>query len=114
MNDDIKLYALPTAEEYVKKCRSLFARVLVKKVDPEIREKTISGIILTDNTKEMPANEGIVLSVGKGCEEVKVGDYVWWGKHAGAIIRPKGTTGDNIIVMQEEDLLIIEEANNNG
>ena len=81
------------------------ARVIVKKTDVEKIEKTASGIIIPETSQEIPANEGIVIAVGDQVGWVKPNDYVYWNKHAGFILRPKGTRFENIYIMQEDDLL---------
>lgn len=92
--------------------RPLHDRVLVKRVDSE--EKSVGGIIIPENAKEKPM-EGKVVAVGHGKKlddgslqkmEVKVGDFVLFGKYAGSEVKIDGIEH---LVMKEEDLLGVIE-----
>jgi chaperonin GroES len=70
-------------------------KVLIR---PDPMPKEIKGIIIPDNVNEQP-QAGTVLAVGPYCLETVVGEKVLFGKSAGMFITP-----------QEEELLIIREA----
>ena len=80
------------------------ARIIVRQIENEKVEK-IGALYIPENQQEHPAHEGTVLAIGSEVTWVKPGDYVYWGKFAGATLRPKGQSFDNIFVMNEEDLL---------
>ena len=93
--------------------RPLHDRVIVKRLDEE--KKTASGIVIPDTAAEKP-DQGEVMAVGKGKlseegklvpVEVKVGDRVLFGKYSGQTVRVKG---DELLVMREEDIMGIVEA----
>jgi chaperonin GroES len=86
-------------------------RILVKRMEPEVKAK--SGIIIPDTAKEKPL-EGKVISVGAGrlddngkriALEVKVGDRVLIGKYIGTEVRIDDV--EHVIVREEEILGII-------
>ncbi|HXJ50315.1 MAG TPA: co-chaperone GroES [Burkholderiales bacterium] len=94
------------------KIRPLHDRVIVKRLDEE--KKTASGIVIPDTAAEKP-DQGEVMSVGKGKLsdegelvplDVKVGDRVLFGKYSGQTVR---LSGDELLVMREEDLLGVVE-----
>ena len=94
------------------KIRPLHDRVIVKRLDEE--KKTASGIVIPDTAAEKP-DQGEVMSVGKGklTEEgdlvpldVRVGDRVLFGKYSGQTVR---LSGDELLVMREEDILGVVE-----
>ena len=94
------------------KIRPLHDRVIVKRLDEE--KKTASGIVIPDTAAEKP-DQGEVMSVGKGKLsdegelvplDVKVGDRVLVGKYSGQTVR---LSGDELLVMREEDLLGVVE-----
>jgi chaperonin GroES len=76
-------------------------------------EKTFGGIIIPDTAKEKP-QEGTVVAVGPGRKdrsgkriamEVKTGDTIAFGKHAGTEIKIDGV--DHIIMKEDEIFCII-------
>lgn len=88
----------------ISKIKPLFDKILVKPLNRE--EKTKSGIILPETSKERP-EEGEVLAVGPGAYndkgerkpvEVKVGQKVMFTKY-----------GPNEIKIDNEELLIVGE-----
>lgn len=98
----------------------LFARVLIKR---EIEEKR--GSIILPDAKRHARSEGKVVAVGPTVDEnIKVGDHVIFGKHAGAwldstysqIKDQRGVIGvrDNddgtLFICQDEDVLVKVEA----
>ena len=94
------------------KIRPLHDRVIVKRLDEE--KKTASGIVIPDTAAEKP-DQGEVMSVGKGKLtedgdlvplDVKVGDRVLFGKYSGQTVR---LSGDELLVMREEDILGVVE-----
>lgn len=83
-------------------------RVLIKRTEEE--NKTASGIIIPDNSKEKPS-QGEVVAVGKGYRlqdgtvralDVKKGDKVLFGKYSGTEVK---VGGENYLVMKEEEIL---------
>ena len=89
----------------MSKIQPLADRVLVKPVAAE--EKTISGIIIPDSSKEKPLR-GEVLAVGKGTKDeemvLKVGDQVLYGKYAGTELEYEG---EKFLIMRQSDVLAI-------
>ncbi len=83
-------------------------RVLVRRLEEE--NKTASGIIIPDNSKEKPS-EGEIVAVGPGYRnqdgsfralEVKVGDKVLFEKWGGTEVK---VDGQEFLVMKEEKIL---------
>jgi len=94
------------------KIRPLHDRILVKRIDEEV--KTKGGLIIPDTAKEKPM-EGTVLAVGNGRvdEDGKVhpldvhsGDRVLFGKYSGSEIR---VAGDEHLIIREDDVLAVLE-----
>jgi co-chaperonin GroES (HSP10) len=100
---------MPSLEFCKNEVEPLFDLVMIEKVPNESREK-IGSLYIPETSKEIPAHEGKVIAIGSGCTKVNVGDFVWWGKHAGTILRPKNTTGDNVYIMAENDILARRKA----
>jgi chaperonin GroES len=95
------------------KIRPLHDRIIVKRLDEE--KKTASGIVIPDTAAEKP-DQGEVISVGAGRRsdngvliplDVHAGDRVLFGKYSGQTVRVKG---DELLVMREEDIMGIVEA----
>ncbi len=96
------------------KLRPLNDRVIVKRMENET--KTASGIVIPDNAAEKP-DQGEVVAVGPGRKDedgeviamsVKVGDRVLFGKYSGQTVKVQG---DELLVMKEDDLFAVVEAN---
>lgn len=94
------------------KIRPLYDRIIVKRVEPEMKSK--GGIIIPDTAKEKPI-EGEVVAVGNGkvledgtvrSLEVKEGDRVLFGKYSGTEIKLEGV--DHLILREDEVLAIVE------
>jgi chaperonin GroES len=77
-------------------------------------EKTKGGIIIPDTAKEKP-QEGEVIAVGPGARndagqiqplDVKVGDYILFGKWSGTEIK---IAGEDLLIMKESDIMGILE-----
>lgn len=85
--------------------RPINDRVVVEPA--KAKEKTSGGIILPDTAKEKP-QEGKVISVGPGKDNiamtVKKGDKVLYGKYAGQEI---SHDGKDYLIMREDDILVI-------
>ena len=90
------------------KFRPLHDRVLIEVLDGE--EKTSGGIIIPDTAKEKP-QEGKVVAVGSGTRtddgkvlpmDVKVGDYVLFGKWSGTEVK---IDGKEYSIMKESDIM---------
>lgn len=93
--------------------RPLYDRVLVKQLEGE--HETLSGIAIPDTAVEKPS-QGEVIAIGKGGVlkdgslrqlDVKIGDKVLFGKHAGQIVKLKN---EEMLVMREKDILAVIEA----
>jgi chaperonin GroES len=93
--------------------RPLHDRVLVKRLESE--HNTASGIVIPDSAAEKPA-QGEVIAVGAGERlqdgklrplEVKAGDKVLFGKHAGQTVK---IGGEELLVMREADILAVVQA----
>ncbi len=92
------------------KAKPLHDRILLRRI--EDKEETKSGIIIPDTAKEKPM-EGEVISVGPGkimedgkrsLMDVKAGDRVLFGKHAGTEIK---LDDEEYIIMREEEILAV-------
>jgi chaperonin GroES len=90
------------------KFRPLHDRVVVKRIDEEL--KTKGGIIIPDTAKEKPM-QGEVLAVGPGARGedgklipmgVSVGDRVLFGKWSGTEVK---LDGDELLIMKESDIM---------
>jgi chaperonin GroES len=89
-------------------------RIVVRREEAE--EKTSGGIVLPDSAKNKP-QKGTVIAVGPGKMlkdgsrrnlQVKKGDKILFTTWAGDEFKGK-TTGDNILLMREEDVLAVFE-----
>jgi chaperonin GroES len=94
------------------KVKPLGDRIVVRRFDAE--EKTAGGIVLPDTAKNKP-QKGRVLAVGPGKLlkdgkrrglQVKEGDVVLFTVWAGDEFKAH-STGDNILLMREEDVLAV-------
>ncbi len=92
------------------KIRPLHDRILVKRLDAEL--KTKGGIIIPDSAKEKPI-EATVIAVGNGRTndkgevrplEVKAGDRILFGKYSGTEVK---IDGEEHLIMREDDVLAI-------
>src|SRR5271169_2726597 len=90
------------------KLRPLQDRVLVRRVEPEV--KTAGGIFIPDTAQEKPT-EGEVVAVGPGMRdeegevqplEVKSGDRVLFGKWSGTEVK---LGGKDLMIMKETDIM---------
>ena len=88
--------------------RPLQDRVLIRRVDPEM--KTPGGIFIPDMAQEKPV-EGEVIATGPGTRDeqgklhpldVKAGDRVLFGKWSGNEIK---LDGEELVIMKESDLM---------
>ena len=96
------------------KFRPLHDRVMIRRVDPEVR--TTGGIIIPDTAQEKPM-EGEIVAVGPGARDesgkltpldVKVGDRILFGKWSGTEIK---LNGEDLLIMKESDVMgVIEQA----
>lgn len=94
--------------------RPLGDRIVVRRFEAE--EKTAGGILLPDTAKNKP-QRGKVLAVGAGRLlkdgtrrplQVKEGDTVLFTAWAGDEYKER-SSGDNILLMREEDVLAVIE-----
>lgn len=93
--------------------RPIGDRIAVKPV--AVEEKTKSGIVLPGSAQEKP-HQGEVVAVGSGYVsqatgqriplEVKVGDKVVYGRHAGIDVK---FDGEELILLTENDILVVLE-----
>ena len=90
------------------KLRPLQDRVLVRRVDPEV--KTSGGIFIPDTAQEKPM-EGEVVAVGPGARDengklhpldVRSGDRVLFGKWSGTEVK---LDGEDLMIMKEADIM---------
>ena len=90
------------------KLRPLQDRVLVRRVEPEV--KTAGGIFIPDTAQEKPT-EGEVVAVGPGMRDeagnvhplnVRSGDRVLFGKWSGTEVR---LDGEELMIMKETDIM---------
>lgn len=91
--------------------------LVVKKIeDPQ---KTKSGLVLSDDTKERPT-KGEVLAVGTGKVNedgkvlpmvVKVGDIILYPKYSG---HPAKVDNDEFLILDEDEVLAILKEKTNG
>jgi chaperonin GroES len=91
----------------------LHDRILVRRVEEETTVR--GGIIIPDSAKEK-AQEGEVISVGKGKSndegkvfplDVRAGDRVLFGKYSGTEVK---IDGEELLIMREEEVLgIVKE-----
>ncbi len=94
------------------KFRPLGDRVVVRRVAED--QKTPGGIIIPDTVQEKP-QESEVVAVGPGAlddngkrvvPEVKVGDFVLFGKWSGTEVKVEG---NDLLIMKESDIMGILE-----
>jgi chaperonin GroES len=90
------------------KLRPLQDRVLIRRVEPEV--KTAGGIFIPDTVQEKPM-EGEVVAVGPGMRneagklhplDVKGGDRVLFGKWSGTEVK---LDGEELMIMKETDVM---------
>ena len=91
--------------------RPIGDRIAVKPV--AVEEKTKSGIVLPGSAQERP-HQGEVVAVGSGYVsettgqriplEIKVGDKVVYGKHAGIEVK---FDGEELVLLTEKDILVV-------
>lgn len=82
--------------------KPLADRVVIEPI--AVEEKTASGIIIPDASKEKPL-KGTVVAVGPGTVDepmtVKSGDTVLYGQYSGTEVKLDGT---NYLIMREADV----------
>jgi len=90
------------------KLRPLQDRVLIRRVEPEV--KSSGGIFIPDTAQEKPT-EGEVVAVGPGVRDeagklhpldLKSGDRVLFGKWSGTEVK---LDGEDLIIMKEADIM---------
>lgn len=95
------------------KIRPLFDRVIVKRIEEDV--KSSGGIIIPDTAKEKPQRAKVIaVGSGKLLEngkrepiEVKEGDQVLFGKYSGTEIKIEGE--EHLILRADDILGIIEK-----
>ena len=94
------------------KFRPLGDRIVVRRVKEE--QKTAGGIIIPETAQEKP-QEGEIIAVGPGAlddsgkrvpPEVKVGEFVLFGKWSGTEVR---IDGEDLLIMKESDIMGVIE-----
>ena len=94
------------------KFRPLGDRVVVRRLKEE--QKTSGGIIIPETAQEKP-QEGEIVAVGPGViddngkrviPEVKVGDFVLFGKWSGNEVKVDGA---ELLIMKETDIMGVIE-----
>src|SRR5438477_7640140 len=97
---------LPLFKGHFMDIRPLHDRVVVKRLDEELKSK--GGIVIPDNAAEKP-DQGEVIAIGTGriledgkvvAPAVKVGDRILFGKYSGTTARIKDV---EYLVMREDD-----------
>jgi co-chaperonin GroES (HSP10) len=85
--------------------KPLSGKIIVK-VEKEV-EKKVNGIIrlVSDNTADKTVDVGIVLAVGEGVTEIKVGDKIFLGKYVGTYLNSEG----HIVLKESEVDAILQE-----
>lgn len=87
------------------KVAPLHDRVIIKPAP--ISENSSGGIIIPETAKEKPI-KGEVVAVGNGKKDepmtVKVGENVFYSKHAGS---PIEVDGESYLIMRESDIICI-------
>lgn len=101
----------------VEKIRPAGGHVLVRLKKPE--ESTPSGIIIPDSARKLDTMEATVVAVGPGTwaerghrriePEVKKGDRVLVGRHAGVNPTPKFRPDPDMLIVIEDELLAVLE-----
>lgn len=95
------------------KIQPLHNFVLVRRLESEF--KTIAGVLIPDSVKEK-ANLGTVIAASAGTKlknggmralEVKIGDSILFGKHAG---QPVKIDEDELLIMREDEIIAVLEA----
>ncbi len=90
------------------KLRPLQDRILIRRVDPQV--KSAGGIFIPDTVQEKPM-EGEVVAVGPGVRDkdghviptdVQPGDRVLFGKWSGSEVR---LDDEDLIIMNESDIM---------
>jgi chaperonin GroES len=91
-----------------KSLKMLHDRVLVLPDPPE--EKSGGGIVIPDQAQERPIR-GTVINAGPGKDgitlEVKEGDKIVYGKHAGIPVKIPGDDAE-YVMMRESEILAVE------
>jgi chaperonin GroES len=95
------------------KIRPLFDRVIVKRIEEDV--KSSGGIIIPDSAKEKPQRAKVIaVGSGKLLEngkrepiEVKEGDQILFGKYSGTEIKIEGE--EHLILRADDILGIIEK-----
>ena len=92
--------------------RPLHDRVVIKRVEEET--KSPGGIVLPGAAAEKPSR-GTVMAVGRGKLldsgdvrplDVKVGDYILFGKYSGSEVK---IDGEELIIMREDEIMAVIE-----
>jgi chaperonin GroES len=95
------------------KFRPLQDRILVKRVDSEV--KTAGGIIIPNSAQEKP-QEGLVVAMGNGKRledgtqipmDLAEGDRILFGKYSGSEVKIDGE--DHLILREDEILGVMEK-----
>ena len=84
--------------------RPLFDNVLVMEIE---QERMIEGVLLPDMAKE-DMKLGKVVGCGRDCRELKVGNIVTFGPHAGMQYSINGT---EFLLMREPEIKGVLESN---
>jgi len=79
--------------------RPLNKRLAVRRF--ESKDKTAGGLFIPEGAKE-PQVGGEVLAVGKGVDDIGVGDTVIFGKYAGMEV---AVEGKSVLMLKYEDVL---------
>lgn len=84
--------------------KPLFSRIIIKKK----KITQIGLIILPANAKSMETSEGEIAAIGDEVSALKVGDYVIYGKYAGAKMEIKDDVNEYVVLNEEDVIAIVE------
>jgi chaperonin GroES len=106
---------IPKTEVFNMKLKPLGDRLIVRAIEEE--QTTASGLVLPETAKEKP-QKGKVLAAGDGRlddngkripMDVKKGDEVLYSKYGGTETKDP-TTGEDLLVLRESDVLALIES----
>ena len=81
-------------------------KVIIRPV--KVKTETDSGIILAP-TVENELNQGIIVTCGSLCTNVKDGDHIIFNPKAKYSIHEDKVAGENLMILEETDILAVVE-----
>lgn len=85
----------------IRKTKPMCGQILVQSESTGLKSDLI---VIPDNAAQSPPNRGVIVSAGSDCNEVAVGDKVFFRAYAG-IPHPDD---DSLLFMDEEEVLAVE------